>query len=211
MSSLNSLWLISYMSLKFGYSREVSTLINNASLGASAVGSIILGKLSTKYKRRKIFYVISSIGLMSPLYIIYCGPNAHIILIIACNVVCGFSSGVIPVEFGLIREYNDCYGCSDVASGLANSVAGILGQTALNMGMGTLMDINWTGRGGVYDDDEGTRIYSVADYDLAFSLIPVILALNWILTLIIKETKGQKVEWDQEKSFCSRYFGKRTK
>ena len=204
---LNGLWLISYMSLKFGYSREVSTLINNASLGANAVGNIILGKLSTKYKRRKMVYIISSIGMLSPLYVLYCGPDAHIVIVTSCIVIFGFCSAVGSMEFGIAREYNDFYGCSDIAGGIVNSLALFLGGTVLTWIMGNLMDVSWTERGGEYDHEKGDRIYTVDDYDSAFMLIPAVLALNWMITLMIKETKGEMIEWDQKKSFCSRYFG----
>ena len=69
------------------------------------------------------------------------------------------------------------------------------------------MDVSWRQRGGAYDDDSGDRVYSVDDYDLAFAVIPGVIALNWILTLMIKETNGEMIEWDQKKGCCSRYFG----
>merc|ERR1711972_672388 len=47
--ALYPIWFISYMSLKFGYSRETATLINGLYFALCGIGCVVLGKLSTKY------------------------------------------------------------------------------------------------------------------------------------------------------------------
>ena len=204
--SFNGLWLRPYLSVKFGYDRETATAITIMYIGAHAVGLVVLGALSTKLMRRKIFYIISSMGLLNSLYIIYCGPDADMIVISCCNVICGFCSGMAPIVLGVTREYNDCNGCSDIAGGIVNSIGLLLGGTGMQWIMGMLIDYScWTRRGGGYDEEE-QREYSVADYDLAFVVIPAVLLLNWCLTLMLKETKGKMIQWDRERACFSRYF-----
>ena len=182
------------MSLKFGYSRETATLINGLYFAFCAIGSVILGKLSTKYKRRKIFYIISSVGLLSPLYIMYCGPDAHIMIIIACNVIAGFCSGIASIEFGLVREYNEYDGTSDAAGGIVNSLGLFLSGTVMPWVMGMMMDRSWSRRDGQINDDTGDRVYSLDDYNTAFLVIPAVIVVNWCTTLLMKETNGKAVQ-----------------
>lgn len=202
--ALNGVWLISYMSLKFAFSREIATMINGLFFTSYAVGNAVLGSLSTKLKRRKPFYFISSLAPLSPLYLVYCEPDAHIITVIAANVLSGFCSGIVSIEFGTVREYNDFYGCSDVAGGFVNSCGFLLGGTAMPWLMGTLMDYNWALRGGGFDEESGDRLYSVDDYDTAFLMMPIVIILNLCVTMMVKETNGQVVQWDEAKGCCTR-------
>ena len=194
--ALYPIWFISYMSLKFGYSRETATLINGLYFALCGIGCVVLGKLSTKYKRRKIFYIISSVGLLSVLYIIYCRPNAHIVVVITCNVIAGFCSGIDSIEFGVVREYNEQFGTSDAAGGLINCFGFLLSGAVIPWLMGILMDHNWMQRDGQLNEDTGDRMYSLSDYNTAFAVIPVVLVLNWCTTLLIKETNGESVQWN---------------
>lgn len=137
-------------------------------------------------------------GMLSLLYLIYCGPDAHILVVIACNVNAGFFSGIDSIIFGLIREYNDDLGTSDTASGIVNCFGLLLSGSVMPWVMGNLMDYSWAKRSGVIDEDTGDRHYSLDDYNTAFAVVPVVLALNWCATLLIKETNGEPLQWNEK-------------
>ena len=189
------LWFVSYMSLKFGYSRETATLINGLFYALKAIGNLSLGTLSTKYKRRKIFYIMSAVGSLPLLYLIYCDSSAHIAVVITCNVIAGFFSGLDSIIFGVVREYNEYFGTSDTASGIVNCLGFLLSGAVMPWVMGSLIDYNWAQRDGEIDEDSGDRIYSVADHNVAFAVMPVVLALNWFIAFLMKETNGEAVQW----------------
>ncbi|MDN3508120.1 MAG: hypothetical protein P0S94_04285, partial [Simkaniaceae bacterium] len=59
-----------------------------------------------------------------------------------------------------------------------------LGTAAMQPFIGYLMDVFWTG--GV---DGTIRIYDVATYQKALTILPIMLALALLLNLFIKDTK----------------------
>eukprot|EP01084_Bolivina_argentea_P061896 113146_1 len=206
--ALNELWLIPFLSVKFGYSREQSTNINGYFWISGAIGNLLFGKLAAKFKKRKIFFIFSAALLFAPLYIIYCNTkneycdNVYIISIM--NVLSGFSTAPIAIVWTLVREYNDHYGCSDLAGGLMNTMGCTSGFVVQWM-IGVLMDIHWEQRGGEYKANS-ERDYNVQDYQFGFVIIPIICALNWAMVLIFRETNAKSVVYDDNKRYCARFF-----
>ena len=71
--AFNGLWLINYMRLKYDLNRQTSTMISNTFWLSYAVGNVIIGKLSNKYKKRKIFYLLTMFILFVPPSVIVYG------------------------------------------------------------------------------------------------------------------------------------------
>ena len=203
MISFNGLWLISYMSIKFGYSRELSTTISGTFYIAHAFGNIIFGKLSTKFQKKKVFFIICAVLLLSPIFIIYCHADTNMYVIILMNILSGFGTGVPSIVFAFVREYNDYYECSDIAGGIVNTMASASGFIVQWL-IGVLIDYNWESRDGDFKED-GERDYSVSDYNLGFVTILIVIGMNVSMTLVLKETNGKKVQWDESKG-CFRKF-----
>eukprot|EP01084_Bolivina_argentea_P203380 347385_1 len=170
MLAFNGLWLISYMSLKFGYTRELSTFISGTFYIAHAFGNVIIGKLSYKYKKRKIFLILCSIFLLSPLYIIYCDKNTSMNMILLMNIIGGIGTGVSAVTFALAREYNEYFECSDIASSIVNTISSTSGFIMPWL-VGILIDYNWRYRNDHELNDNNDRIYTETDYDFGFIVI----------------------------------------
>merc|ERR1712087_874839 len=204
-NALNGLWLISYMRLKFGYSRSLSSGINGTLLLADAVANIIFGKLSAKFKRRKVFFLIGGALMLGPIYIRFCGPDAHIAMIILANIMGGAGTGLAALPFAMIREYNDHFECSDIAGGLFNTLCASSGFV-MQWLIGILIDYHWEKRGGQLSED-GDRDYNVADYDCGLIVIPFCSGLYILIALIVKETNAKTVVWDESKPFFQRFFG----
>ena len=203
-NALNGLWLIYYMTLKFGYSRSLSTFVNGTLLIADAVANIVFGRLSAKFKKRKVFFLIGSVLLLGPIYIVYCGENTSVWLIILANIMGGAGTGIASLPFAMVREYNDHFECSDIAGGLFNTLCSSSGFV-MQWLIGILIDYHWNKRGGALSTD-GDREYMVADYDFGFIVVPICSGIYILIALLVKETNGTTVVWDETKPFFQRYF-----
>ena len=78
------------------------------------------------------------------------------------NILSGIGCGIIPIGFALVREYNDFYKCSDVASGITNTI-GKSSAFVMQWLMGILIDYNWENRNGGFDE-HNERDYNVNKY-----------------------------------------------
>eukprot|EP01084_Bolivina_argentea_P163846 284964_1 len=156
--AFNGLWAIIYMSVKFGYSRQLSATISGMCFIADAITNLISGKLAAKYKKRRIFFVICGFILLAPNYIIYCDENANMYVIILMNFLIGVGTGISALPFALIREYNDYNQCSDIAGGLFNTICSSA-AFVLQWSVGILVDYHWEKRNGEMNHDN-ERIYT---------------------------------------------------
>eukprot|EP01084_Bolivina_argentea_P158157 275543_1 len=192
------------MRTKFGYSRQLATFINGTFSISFAFSNVVIGKLSSKYKKRKIFYIIGSILLLPPIYIIYCDENANIYVIVLMNVIAGIGTGLKSIIFASVREYNDYYGCSDIASSIVNTI-GVSSAFIMQWLIGILIDHNWSNRDGELDENN-ERIYVVKDYNEGFIVIPIMIGMNCFIAIFMRETNGKPLAYDNAKRCCTRYF-----
>ena len=196
--AFNGLWLINYMRLKYDLNRQTSTMISNTFWLSYAVGNVIIGKLSNRYRKRKIFYFLTMFILfVPPSVIVYGNEDMPLFVVILCNVLSGIGTGIGAVTFVLLREYNDYYSSSDIATGFVNSIsisAGFIMQYLI----GILMDFKWDQRGGQVDDDG--RIYEVIDYNFGFVVLPIIGFVGIILSFMVKETNAVPIDYANKKA-----------
>lgn len=200
MLSFNGLWLISYMMLKFDYSRELASFISGTFFIVNGIGAVVYGKLSLKFKQRKPLLVSGVLLMIGSLYIIYCKPDTSMFLILILNMLSGFGCGAQAVLFTMIKEFNEYNNCTKIATGYTNTMVTCTGFITQFL-MGDLLDIAWKQRNGAIDDN-GVRIYTVSDYDFAFIVIPISLGLALILALVIRETFSKSVDYSKPNKLC---------
>ena len=197
--ALNGLWLVSYLMLKYGYSRSLATFIVGLFYLGMAFGSIICGKIANKYKIRKCVIIVGvlliGIGSCSVIYVL--DGDAAMSIVILMNFVCGFGYGAIPVSMALIREYNNQYECSDTATAFCYALQ-VGSGFAVQYLIGDLLDYSWERRGGDdFVDGGNEREYNVDDYDFAFLTIPATLGLALVLSFCVRETHGEDIDVKQ--------------
>eukprot|EP01083_Nonionella_stella_P292329 994268_1 len=166
------LWLIPFLMNKYGYERSLAVVISNLFFISSAIGGLIMGKLSTKYKKRKIFLVISSLMLGGSSLIVHLGKDTNIIIIAILNCISGCGAGCIGMIYAVVREYNVFYSCEDIAGGLVNTIGNMSG-VVFPFVIGYLMDVHWMQRNGQRDEINGRRMYNANDYEFAFISIDI--------------------------------------
>eukprot|EP01083_Nonionella_stella_P073663 199398_1 len=190
----NGLWLIPFLMNKYGYERSLAVVISNLFFISSAIGGLIMGKLSTKYKKRKIFLVISSLMLGGSSLIVHLGKDTNIIIIAILNCISGCGAGCIGMIYAVVREYNVFYSCEDIAGGLVNTIGNMSG-VVFPFVIGYLMDVHWMQRNGQRDEINGRRMYNANDYEFAFISIDIAIGFAIIVSLVLKETNGQTIQF----------------
>eukprot|EP01083_Nonionella_stella_P292330 994275_1 len=190
----NGLWLIPFLMNKYGYERPLAAVISNLFFISSAIGGLVIGKLSTKYKKRKIFLIIASLMLCCSSLIVHLGPDTNMVIIVTLNCIAGCGAGVGGVVFAMVREYNMFYNCEDIAGGLASTIACLAGFVFQFL-IGYLMDVHWIQRHGKVDGASGKRIYTANDYEFAFVSIDIAIGFAIIVSLVLKETNGQTIQF----------------
>ena len=177
------------MRFKYDIDRETSTMISSSFWIAFAVGVTLIGKLASRYKKRKIIYFLTMIFIFVPPSVVIYGPaNMPLFVIYLCNILSGLGMGIVAVTFVVIREYHDANESSDIAVGFMNSVsvsAGFITQYAI----GLLTDYHLGQRGG----DDG--VYEVSDYNFGLMIIPIVGVVGIICSILVKETNGKTVYW----------------
>ncbi len=61
-SSIFGLWLVPFLVLKFKYSLAVASFLSGIGTVSTGVGSVVLGYLSSRFRNRKIYFIISNAG-----------------------------------------------------------------------------------------------------------------------------------------------------
>eukprot|EP01083_Nonionella_stella_P120268 360235_1 len=189
----NGLWMIPFLMNKYGYERAVAAIISNLFYISSAIGGLVMGKLSTKYKKRKPFMTIASVMLCCSSLIIHLGADTNMFVIVVLNCIAGCGAGILPVLYATTREYNVFYNCEDIAGGIVNSIANMAG-VVFQFTIGFLIDVHWTQRHGKIDTN-GKRIYTPNDYEFGLISIDIAICLAIIMCMVVKETNGQMVQF----------------
>merc|ERR1712228_900186 len=192
-----SLWLVPYLMVKFDYSRSLAALVSGLAFMSSGVGSILIGIISKKVSRRKIFLFVGNILFLAFVAFIYLDA-AHMPLpfVIFLCVITGFAfSHFSPFVFAIVREYNWFYGNTETATAFVNMglvLSGAVGQFTI----GELLDIHYEGRADAVLADDGNRLYTVDDYNFALIIVPICLCIMFISECLLKETMSKNLEYE---------------
>ena len=188
------LWFISYLMIKFGYSRSTASLISGSFYLLRAVSAPIYGRLAMKYSKRVVFLVFGSCLWICTLIIVYVlQSDAMLGVVITLNFVSGFGAGSWGIMWCLQREYNAYYNCKDMAAGLVNTLINAAGFVTQLL-IGEVLDIRWVMRDGDVDEN-GVREYNTADYDYALLVLPAVVFLAVVSALLLKETNGENLDY----------------
>lgn len=181
------LWGVRYLMEKFVISREFTASLISLVFIGFACGSPLAGWISDRIQRRKPIMIMgTTMSLLSLSAVLYL-PNLPIYALGILLFVFGFFSGFFFVSFALMREIN-----SDAHSGTSigfinmfNALFGALSEPLV----GKLLDYGWN----QLTSAEGVRIFSVADYQSALSVLPVAMIIALVVQLFVKESYCQSI------------------
>lgn len=175
-----SLWGIPFLREKMGIDvTDASRLVAIAWLG-SGVGSILLGIMSSYLQKRKICIILSAaLGIVIFPFIILFDIN-NIALMSGILFLFGIASAGQALSFAMIDDHNRS-AVLGTASGFNNTVI-MIGPMLIDPVVGALLRYNWDGT--MHD---GIPFYSVANFQLAFMVIPVLFAAALVVGLFYRD------------------------
>ena len=177
------LWGVPFLQAKYHVSAAVAAGSVSVVWIGIAVGSPIIGWWSDLIRSRRIPLIVCNlIGLIAALGVIYL-PMSHIgIVMYAFLFMYGVAAAAQAITFGVVQDNNPSH-VAGTALGF-NNMAVIFGGLVIQPIVVIILKNTWTG-----DMLHGAPLYSLANYLMAFSLIPLCSILGIIVsTLLLKET-----------------------
>jgi len=177
------LWGIPYLKTVYHVTGAQAVAISSATFYGWIISGPILGSLSDKIKRRRVFLIWSGIfagSLLSLVFYLPGGVNPDWLTSIFFLI--GFSCGSHPLCFVLGKENNPIQ-IAGTAVALTNMLI-MSGGAIFQPIVGKLLDMHTSGALTV----DGYSIYTSADYTFALSLVPMGVAVGIVLSIFLKET-----------------------
>ncbi len=174
-------WGVYFMMLAHHLARPDAAELISFIFYGWAVGGPLFGAFSDKVGRRKTPLVISAIGAIIFILPVIYSPISTKWILGSCMFIFGFfSSGFLP-SYALIREINHPKICGSVM-GFMNTVNNI-GGALLPPFIGLILDHYWLGK-----TVDGLRIYSLGDYHIALTILPLCMIVALLLIPLLPET-----------------------
>lgn len=173
-SILGSLWGVPFLMAKYNIPDTLASSNLIALFVGLGIGCPLLCWVSDHWERRKFTLFTSSSGALISII-----PVLYLPIPYWCSAVAlfafGFFMGGFLVSFGLARvaDHNNNTGATMGLMNTANMIGGALMQPVC----GLIMDLS----------SQGTKIYTLIDYQIALSVIPLTTIIALVIIFWIKE------------------------
>ena len=175
------LWGVPFLALTQGLDRAAAAGTTSMMFIGWGVGAPVLGWLSDRIGRRKLPFVAGLMLSAAAMAGLAWAPGLPLWAVSALCILCGFGGASQILGFAAVRELNPP-AAAGAAIGVVNALvtgAGALYQPLL----GWLLDLAWTG-----EVADGARVYTVAAYSTAFSVLVAGAVVGIACTLLMRET-----------------------
>ena len=176
------LWGVPYLVLTQGLDRTAAAGVTSMVFIGWGVGAPVIGWLSDRIGRRKPPFVAGLVLTAVAMAGLAWAPGLPLWAVSVLCFLCGFGGSAQIVGFAAVRELNPP-AAGGAALGIVNGVvtgAGALYQPLL----GGLLDLAWTG-----EMAGGVRVYTVAAYSTAFSVLVAGAVMGIACILLMRETR----------------------
>jgi nitrate/nitrite transporter NarK len=176
------LWGVPFLTTHYGYSTPEAASLASVTLVAWSVGSIAYGPISERVGGRKIPYIAGLLGTMALWALVVWVPGWSRAMLVVLLAALGLVGGAFILNFAFAKE--------SVPARLAGTVSGIANMGVMTGGMvmqplvGWVLDRHWNGA----LTAGGARLYDLAAYRNAFSLLFVWGAIALVLLAFTRET-----------------------
>jgi MFS family permease len=176
------LWGVPFLATHYGYTTAEAALLASLTLVAWSVGSIAYGPISERLGGRKLPYIAGLLGTMALWAALVWVPGWSRPMLAVLLASLGLVGGAFILVFPFAKE--------SVPARLAGTVSGIanmgvmLGGLVMQPLVGWVLDRNWTGA----LTSGGARLYDLAAYRSAFSLLFAWGALALVLLAFTRDT-----------------------
>lgn len=166
--------------------RSQASLVTMMLFIGTLIGSPMIGWLSDRLGRRRapmlFFGLLSLVVMLLLMYV----PQWSMTSLMALFFALGYLTSAQIITYPLVSESNP-HQITGSAMGLASTLimAGLYAQPFF----GWLLELNWD-----QTIVDGIRLYGVADYNLALSIMPIAFIIGLIAAFFVKETYCKSVE-----------------
>ncbi len=181
------LWGVPFLVTHYGYTTAEAALLASLTLVSWSVGGIAYGPVSERLRGRKLPYVAGLVGAMALWAAIVWVPGWSRSAIVMLLASLGLVGGAFILVFPFAKE--------SVPARLAGTVSGIANMGVMMGGLvmqplvGWVLDRHWTGALSA----GGARLYDLAAYRNAFSLLFVWGAIALVLLAFTRETRCKQI------------------
>ena len=179
------LWGLSFVQTAYDVSKEVAGYAMSMVFAGWLVGGPLMGLWSDHIGKRKTAIRLGFVGALTSLIpVIYapCIPIPAVYVLLFCV---GLFSSAELLSFSLAIELNSMRAKATTAAFTNFMIS--CGDAIVQPLVGFLLDFHWSGT-----VDEGIRVYTTRDYQMALTCLPVTLILGFICLFFFKEGKIAK-------------------
>lgn len=179
--SFAGLWGVPFLTTHYGLSKAHAAGLCSVMLVAWALGSMTYGPLSERLGRRKPLFAGGVVLTMALWAALIFTPSLSYAALVALLVATGFAGAGFIIVFAYAKE--------SVPPALAGTASGIVNMGVMTGAMvmqpviGWVLDLRWTGTLA-----NGVRVYDLAAYQAAFSLMFIWGALALVMLWLARET-----------------------
>lgn len=184
LSAFAELWGIQYLEQAHGFSKTQAANANSLIFLGWAVGGPMWGLLSDFFRRRCMPILLASAVAVVLVCIILYMPGLSFVQLNLLLFAFGLLSSVQILVFAIAREATSMK-ITGTAIALTNTFV-MIGGNVFQPVVGKLLDMNWAGT--IID---GVRVYSPEAYQFALALMPIGIALAFVITFFIRETHAE--------------------
>jgi MFS family permease len=184
---LGGLWGVPFLHEAYGLSKPLAASDISMLFVGFAVGAPLFGLWSDSIgKRKPLVYLGTLFAILFISLLVYL-PTIPIYFISLLLFGFGFFISAFLISFTMIRESNSLlFAATSVAIMNAFNAALCAGSDPL---IGKFLDMTWNSK-----LDHGAPVFSVSNYHLAFSALPLYLIISLVLFFFVKETHCEQVE-----------------
>jgi MFS family permease len=184
--SFAGLWGVPFLTTHYGLTKAHAAGLCSVMLIAWAIGSMTYGPLSERLGRRKPLFIIGLVVTMALWALLVFVPALPYAVLVALLVMTGFVGAGFIIVFAYAKE--------SVPPALAGTASGIVNMGVMTGGMvmqpviGWVLDLRWAGT-----LVNGVRVYDLAAYQAAFSLVFIWGALALLMLGLARETRCRQL------------------
>lgn len=182
-----SLWGVPFLMTFYKLPKTKAAFINSLTFIGFAVGAPLFGWFSDRIGRRKTPMFIGSLGTLICMSTIIYVAHLSIITMATLLFLFGFFMGGFLPVFSVAREVTPPE-TNATTLGFVN-MFNSFGGAAAAVGIGFILDLNWTGI-----KQAGRHVYDLHAYHIALSIIPISILLALFTLFFVKETYCKQLE-----------------
>jgi sugar phosphate permease len=181
LSALTELWGITYLAQTYGLTRATAGSVITMVYWGWAIGGPLAGWFSDFTKRRRMPLMFGSLLAAIIFCIILFAHSLSLPMLYILFFAFGILTSVEIIAFAIVREISSP-SLAGTSIALINAFI-MLGGVIFQPVIGLLLDWDWAGK-----MIHGVRFYSVHNYQIALSILPIGLIITFILSFFLRET-----------------------